>query len=53
MKLKKKENQNMVVSVLRRWNKILKGDRGWETSEGEKRGTGKGRGMIRNTRRWD
>jgi hypothetical protein len=51
MKFKKKEEQNMDASVfLRRWNKILMRDRGWE-GLGRKRGAGweKG-GRIRYVR---
>jgi hypothetical protein len=44
MKLKRKEDQNVDVSVLlRRGNKLLKGGRGWE-GLGRKRGGGWGKG---------
>ena len=52
MKLKRKEDQKVDVSVLlRRGNKIIKRSRGWEGLGRKRRGGGKKRGRIRYGRR--
>ena len=52
MKLKRKEDQRVTVSVmLRRGNKIIKESRGWEELGRKRRGGGEKR-RIRYGRRW-
>jgi hypothetical protein len=52
MKFKKKENQSVNASVLRRGNKILTIGRQWEGLR-RKRGQGRGKGIsVRYKRRW-
>jgi hypothetical protein len=47
MKLKRKEDQSMGVTVLlRRGNKIIKGSRGWEGLGRKRRGGKKGKNHI-------
>jgi hypothetical protein len=43
MKLKKKEDQSVDASVLRRGNKVVTAGRGWEGLGRKRRGRGKGR----------
>jgi hypothetical protein len=53
MKLKRKEDQRVDVSVLLRMqNKIIKGSREWESLGEKEEGEGEKRGRIRHGKRW-